>query len=42
MFSGEDGKPLKRFKPADIEHAYLTLCGVMVQVHEAIETGEPA
>ena len=40
MFSGEDGKPVKRLKPADIEHAYLTLCGVIVQVHEAINAGE--
>jgi len=40
MFSGEDGKPVKRLKAADIEHAYLTLCGVIVQVNEAIHAGE--
>jgi DNA-directed RNA polymerase subunit M/transcription elongation factor TFIIS len=40
MFSGEDGKPVKRLKATDIEHIYLTLCGVMVQVHEAVSAGE--
>jgi hypothetical protein len=41
MFSGKDGTPVTFLKPREIEDAYLTLCGVMVQVHEAIEAGEP-
>jgi len=36
MFSGSDGQPVTFLKPRDIDDAYRTLVGVMVQVHEAL------
>jgi hypothetical protein len=40
LFSGQDGTPVSRLKAADIEHVYFTLCGVTVEVHEAIGAAE--
>jgi hypothetical protein len=42
LHSGEDGTPVTFLKPDEIEYVFLTLCGVIVQVHEAIALGESA